>query len=131
MDHVSQGPQSRVLVVDDHEGDRITTAALLSDLYLVDTAKNGEAALAFLSNPITPYVCVCSDHTMGGGMNGIQLLRLLPPYIGKVLITGHSEVVEPGFFILIKPFSEEDLLRTVGAAVTSAKKKRSGAWRIP
>jgi len=65
--------EARLLVVDDEESLRITTAAILeNEGYVVDTASSGDEAVELLNN--TDYDLVLTDLHMEGG-DGLSVLN--------------------------------------------------------
>jgi PAS domain S-box-containing protein len=106
-----------VLLVDDEELVRLSTAAMLSDLgYVVAEAASAEEALGRLREGLEPDVLM-TDHLMGG-MNGADLARLVrSEHAGvKVLIlSGYAEAegVAPDIPRLNKPFREVELIESL------------------
>lgn len=85
--------KTRLLVVDDEKGIRNVLGITLADAgYVVDTAENGEEALALFrkKNP----AIVLTDIKMPG-MNGITLLKKIKkenPDAEVIMITGHGDM---------------------------------------
>jgi CheY-like chemotaxis protein len=102
-----------VLLVDDEELVRSTTAAMLFELgYQVAQAAAGEDALEMLNGGLCPALVV-SDHLMPG-MTGTDLLREVRrrcPSAQTLLISGFAEAegVAPDLPRLTKPFKQADL----------------------
>ena len=83
----------RVLVVDDEPNIRVTLARALEDMAQVDTAMNGEEALARIE--AGEYQVALLDLKMPG-MGGMEVLRRMAearPEIRFVIITAHGTVV--------------------------------------
>src|SRR5688572_8760325 len=92
MDNPADG-QVRILVVDDEESHRITTAAILEkDGYTVDTASSGDEAIALLKN--VDYDLILTDlHMEGGdGLTVLAQIRLQAPLTISVVLTGFASV---------------------------------------
>ncbi len=108
-----------VLLVDDEELVRATTADVLADLgYFVVEAASADEALRHLDRGLVPDVLV-TDHLMPG-MTGTQLARELSerrPGTRVLLVSGYAEVegVAPDLARLVKPFRREDLARSLAA----------------
>ncbi len=124
--------EGRILIVDDDPGARLTTAALLDDMFEVVTATSGAAALQILDG--REIDVVCTDYEMPG-MSGTDLLRRVFgrfPCVAGVLVTGHREFLaassslgrERVFDILIKPLDGEHVLRTITRAVGRSRVAR-------
>jgi CheY-like chemotaxis protein/anti-anti-sigma regulatory factor len=116
---------SRVLVVDDEESVRITTAAILEqEGYEVATAESGRDALASAAR--AHYDLVLTDLRMDD-MDGPTLLHELQarhPNVVTVVLTGYASIessidaLRQGVYdYLVKPCLVEDLKRTVRRAL--------------
>ena len=116
---------SRVLVVDDEESVRITTAAILEqEGYEVSTAESGREALASAAR--AHYDLVLTDLRMDD-MDGMTLLHELQarhPNVVTVVLTGYASIessidaLRQGVYdYLVKPCMVEDLKRTVRRAL--------------
>ena len=107
------GPTGTVLVVDDHDLVRLSTAEMLADLgYEVITAKSGEDAAELVAGGLVPDLVV-TDHLMPG-MSGVDLARLLQsrlPLVPVLLVSGYSDPagIPPGMACLTKPFRKAQL----------------------
>lgn len=115
----------RILIVDDEENVRVTTAAILEqDGYRVETAKNGGEALDKLSGG--SYNLVLTDLRMED-MDGAALLQEIHerhPSVVTVVLTGYASIessidaLRQGVYdYLVKPCVIEDLKRTVRRAL--------------
>jgi DNA-binding NtrC family response regulator len=120
--------ESRVLVVDDDAGVRRSVArSLRSSGYAVELAESAEDALDNLGACAWPPRLVISDIVMPG-MSGVALaehLRNIDAQIPIILITGYAGLhladhhVEE-FEVLEKPFTPDQLLARVAAAIGTA-----------
>ena len=121
----------RLLLVDDHEEVRSTTAALLKDLgHDVVEAANGADALKLLSDGDCEYDLMISDYAMPhlSGTEFLREARILCPGVGALIITGYAETDAvrdrpEGVEILLKPFTpsklEAALARAGGSRVVA------------
>jgi CheY-like chemotaxis protein len=110
-----RGPvrELRILLVDDHEEVRRTTAAVLEDFgHRVVEAANGSAALQALKNGDCNYDLMISDYAMPhlSGTDFIREARELCPGVPALIITGYAEADAisdrpDGVEILLKPFT--------------------------
>lgn len=122
----------RVLVVDDEENVRITTAAILEqDGYEVDTASDGQEAVDKIRHG--GFDLVLTDLRMEG-MDGNTLLNELcanHPHIVTVVLTGYASIessidaLRCGVYdYLIKPCVIDDLKMTVRRALEHQSQRR-------
>ena len=118
--------RNRILVVDDEESVRITTAAILEqEGYEVDMASDGSEALEKVEHGDS-FNLVLTDLRMDD-MDGSQLLNELHtrhPDIVTVVLTGYASIessidaLRQGVYdYLVKPCVVEDLKRTVRRAL--------------
>jgi PAS domain S-box-containing protein len=129
-----RGPRSRealrplrIVLVDDHDGVRATTAAMLADLgHQVIEAADGGELLSRLSD--APEACdlVISDYAMPhvSGAEVIRQARALRPGLPAIIITGYADTKSIGerpddVLVLSKPFTVEQLTGAMQAALTS------------
>jgi CheY-like chemotaxis protein len=102
----------RVLLVDDEELVRMSTAAMLIDLgYDIVEASSGEEALELLGQ--TPPDLLLTDHLMPG-INGVELAkeaRARIPSLPILIISGYAELegLAPELPRLTKPFRNSEL----------------------
>ena len=85
--------EARLLVVDDEESLRITTAAIFEkEGYIVDTASSGDEALELLTK--ADYDLVLTDlHMEGGdGLTVLNQIRRHSPLTISVVLTGFASV---------------------------------------
>jgi PAS domain S-box-containing protein len=102
-----------VLLVDDEELVRLSTADMLADLgYVVSEADSARAALRIIESD-APIDVVITDHLMAG-MSGVELAyesRKHRPDVPVLVISGFAEVkgIAPDLPRLSKPFRQADL----------------------
>lgn len=85
--------EGRLLVVDDEENLRITTAAILEkDGYVVDTAASGDEAISLVQD--FDYDLVLTDLHMenGDGLTVLSQIRRQSPLTISVVLTGFASV---------------------------------------
>lgn len=143
---VDVGGTARVLVVDDDPAIREALRALLEDAgYAVDEARDGEAALALLTErTIVPYV-VLTDHQMPR-LDGARMLRRIasdPALVARhayLLMTASNRHADPEVRrtlaaldapIIRKPFDLDEIVaavdtaaRRIGAMISYAKREQ-------
>jgi signal transduction histidine kinase len=117
--------EARLLVVDDEESLRITTAAIFEkEGYVVDTASSGDEAIALLNN--TDYDLVLTDlHMEGGdGLSVLNQIRRSAPLTISVVLTGFASVEsaiaalqEGAYDYLVKPCDIESMKHTIRRGV--------------
>lgn len=116
---------ARLMVVDDEESLRITTAAILEkEGYAVDVASSGNEAVALLAN--ADYDLVLTDLHMEGG-EGLMVLneiRRNAPLTISVVLTGFASVEsaiaalqEGAYDYLVKPCDIETMKHTIRRGV--------------
>ena len=116
---------TRLLVVDDEESLRITTAAIFEkEGYTVDTASSGDEAIALLKK--TNYDLVLTDlHMEGGeGLSVLNEIRRHSPLTISVVLTGFASVEsaiaalqEGAYDYLVKPCDIEKMKHTIRRGV--------------
>jgi CheY-like chemotaxis protein len=113
-----------VLLVDDEELVRASTADLLDDLgYQVIQAASADAALDRLREGAGPDILV-TDHLMPG-MTGAELAeaaRALRPDLPILIVTGYAESggIAADLPRLAKPFRREELAAALDAVLARA-----------
>lgn len=115
----------RLLVVDDEESLRITTAAILEkEGYAVDTAASGDEAIALLGQK--DYDLVLTDlHMEGGdGLSVLNQIRRHSPLTISVVLTGFASVEsaiaalqEGAYDYLVKPCDIDSMKHTIRRGV--------------
>lgn len=128
-EHVGATPtfpsEARLLVVDDEESLRITTAAILEkEGYVVHTASSGDEAIALLQN--LEYDLVLTDlHMEGGdGLSVLSQIRRQAPLTISVVLTGFASVEsaiaalqEGAYDYLVKPCDIDSMRHTIRRGV--------------
>jgi len=117
--------EARLLVVDDEESLRITTAAIFEkEGYIVDTASSGDEAINLLSK--ADYDLVLTDlHMEGGdGLSVLNQIRRHAPLTISVVLTGFASVEsaiaalqEGAYDYLVKPCDIESMKHTIRRGV--------------
>jgi len=116
----------KVLLVDDHEGVRQTTAALLRDLgHVVVEAADGDRVPALLeASDGGPCDLLISDYAMPhlSGTEVIRQAREASPGLAAIIITGYAESNSiskrpDDVQVLLKPFTPEQLNLAIASAV--------------
>ena len=117
--------EARLLVVDDEESLRITTAAIFEkEGYIVHTASSGDEAIALLVD--TDYDLVLTDlHMEGGdGLSVLNQIRSSAPLTISVVLTGFASVEsaiaalqEGAYDYLVKPCDIETMKHTIRRGV--------------
>lgn len=120
---------ARLLVVDDEENLRITTAAILEkEGYAVDTASSGNEAIALLAS--ADYDLVLTDLHMeaGEGLAVLNEIRRNAPLTISVVLTGFASVEsaiaalqEGAYDYLVKPCDIETMKHTIRRGVEHRK----------
>ena len=116
---LASGPRGTVLLVDDEELVRLSTADMLGELgYAVVEATSAEEALRLIAQGLRPDVLV-TDHLMPG-MSGADLARALRGggHAVKVLVvSGYAETdgLDSDLPRLTKPFRSADLAASLAA----------------
>jgi PAS domain S-box-containing protein len=116
----------RILLVDDHAGARVTTAALLQDLgHEVVEAADGPKMLDLLRAEPSAFDLIISDYAMPliSGSEGIRQAREISPDIPAILVTGYAEAASisgrpADVHILLKPFGADQFAAAIGNAMT-------------
>jgi len=117
--------EARLLVVDDEESLRITTAAIFEkEGYVVDTAATGDEAIGLLQDG--EYDLVLTDlHMEGGdGLSVLNQIRKHAPLTISVVLTGFASVEsaiaalqEGAYDYLIKPCDIDNMKHTIRRGV--------------
>jgi CheY-like chemotaxis protein len=106
-----------VLLVDDEELVRMSTADMLSELgFRVVGASSAQEALRRLDE-VTDFSLIVTDHLMPG-MTGLELVRTLKERgitVPALVVSGYAEVEDlaPDLALLVKPFRQADLAHQI------------------
>jgi CheY-like chemotaxis protein len=116
--------QARILLVDDDELVRASTASMLAELgYEVIEAQSGEAALATLSSGGEVSLLI-TDFMMPGisGPALIEKLRSRQPSLPALIITGYADPDGLSSYLprLAKPFRQNELAAKVASLLERA-----------
>jgi two-component system NtrC family response regulator len=124
-------PEGSVLVVDDEIGPRESLRMILHPLYEVQTATNGDEALARLQNQ--QFDLITLDMRMPGssGLDVLKQIRTMKSDVDVVIISGYmtpkntAEAKNWGAADVInKPFNVTEVMACVGKLVEQKKYKR-------
>ncbi len=121
-------PRLSVLLVDDHEGVRTTTAALLADLgHDVVEAGDGPGVLATVAEDPERWDLLVTDYAMPhvSGAEVIRQARALRPGLPAIIITGYADAGSiasrpSDVIVLSKPFTPRQLNVAIAAVVGAA-----------
>jgi len=114
-------PALRIMLVDDHDAVRETTAGMLRDLgHKVDAEGDGRAALRRLERDGADYDLIVTDYAMPviSGDEVLRQARRLRPDLPGIIISGYAEgsSMPPDLdqaIVLTKPFSIEQMDRAI------------------
>ena len=118
-----------LLLVDDEQQVRATTAEMLGDLgYAVIQSRSAEDAIVQISEGLRPDIVV-TDHLMPG-MTGADFARWLRgemPNLPVLIISGYADVddLAPDLPRLPKPFRQADLAAALAKAVNEIERRAS------
>jgi CheY-like chemotaxis protein len=118
----------KVLLVDDHDGVRTTTAALLEDLgHRVIEAGDGPEVLAILRDDPNCCDLLITDYAMPhvSGAEVIRQAREVRPGLPAVIITGYADAQSiarrpEDVLVLAKPFTPDQVVLALNAAAADA-----------
>jgi CheY-like chemotaxis protein len=116
--------RGHVLLVDDEDVVRMSTAGMLEDMgYAVAEAQSAEQALALLESGMQPDLLV-TDHLMPG-MSGADLARRvrdLRPSLPVLIVSGYADAdgIAPDLPRLAKPFRAAELAASLTAIRAAA-----------
>jgi PAS domain S-box-containing protein len=122
-----------ILLIDDHDEVRATTAEMLKDLgHQVVQASSGEEALGVLAQDGGSWDLVVSDYAMPN-LSGIELVRRARetrPDLPALIVTGYAEGETIGgdgmnIGVLFKPFSPEALSAAVNEVAAAGAERPS------
>jgi signal transduction histidine kinase len=116
----------RIVLVDDHEGVRAVTAAMLSELgHEVSAVRDGNSVVQRLSDGEQGWDLLITDYAMPT-ISGSELLRKAKqhaPHVKGLLITGYADPDSignrpAGIEVLGKPFTIDQLKAAIGRCVS-------------
>lgn len=136
----ASGGTETVLVVEDDDGVRETSVALLSDLgYRVLKAHDAQSAFAIVNSGIKIDL-LFTDVVMPGPMRSIELARkakALLPGMAVLYTSGYTEnsivhggKLDAGVELLSKPYTREALARKVRHVLANAQQHRIALERL-
>ncbi|MGZ8285758.1 MAG: response regulator [Allosphingosinicella sp.] len=125
---VSEGRSLRILLVDDHDAVRETTAGLLCDLgHEVETATDGPGLLRKLSAAPSDYDLIITDYAMPllSGADVLKQAREIRPGMPGIIISGYADscsIARHGHesAVLTKPFTLDQMRNAIGAVSGTA-----------
>jgi PAS domain S-box-containing protein len=124
----NQGKRNRarnILLVDDHDGVRATTAAMLEDLgHQVTTAADGQHVYKLMQGDHLKSIdFIISDYAMPlvSGSEVIRKLRAVKPGLPGIIISGYADKAAisgapEGVIVVSKPFTPSQLQDAIAAA---------------
>jgi signal transduction histidine kinase len=124
----AQGRPLRILLVDDHEAVRETTAGMLSDMgHSVETAADGPGLLQKLSAAPGQYDLIITDYAMPllSGADVLKQARKIRPGMPGIIISGYADsrsIARPASeaVVLTKPFTLDQMKTAIGAIGTGS-----------
>jgi PAS domain S-box-containing protein len=126
----------KVLLVDDHQGVRATTAALLEDLgHAVTQAGDGPEVLDLLKGDPDGFDLIISDYAMPhlSGAEVVRQARAIRPEMPAILMTGYADAGSisrrpEDVHVLAKPFTLEQMSAAIcGATPASGTRSKPAA----
>ncbi|HEY0104329.1 MAG TPA: PAS domain S-box protein [Brevundimonas sp.] len=125
---VASAPAGAVLLVDDEELVRLSTADMLVELgYEVIEADSADSALQMLQQGLRPGLLV-TDHLMPGltGADFARVAREMQPELAALVITGYAEVegLAPDLPRLTKPFNISELAASIASLTAASTRTR-------
>jgi signal transduction histidine kinase len=121
-------PPLRILLVDDHEAVRETTAGMLSDMgHEVEPAADGPAMLRKLEAAPAAYDLIVTDYAMPlvSGTDALKQAREIRPDMPGIIISGYADsrsmTDRPGeVVVLTKPFTLDQMRAAICTVVPAA-----------
>jgi PAS domain S-box-containing protein len=118
-----------IILVDDHEGVRATTAAMLEDLgHRVVEAGDGRELLDRLPDHIDACDLLVTDYAMPviSGADIIRRVRELRPELPAIIITGYADAESIGsrpddVIVIPKPFTPEQIAGAIATVTADGK----------
>lgn len=124
-------PALDIILADDHEGVRATTAAMLHDLgHKVTEAGGGAEVLSIIEAKPGAHQMLITDYAMPS-LSGVEVIRRARKLTGElpgIIITGYADTESIGnrpadVLVLAKPFTQDKLNK----AIRLAYSRRNGA----
>jgi signal transduction histidine kinase len=123
------GRPLRILLVDDHDAVRETTAGMLSDLgHEVECASDGPGLLRKLSASPAAYDLIITDYAMPllSGAEVLRQAREIRPGMPGIIISGYADsrsIADQGneSAVLTKPFTLDQMKSAIGAIGCTAR----------
>jgi PAS domain S-box-containing protein len=120
-DRLDGFPALAILLADDHDGVRATTAAMLEDMgHRVTEASGGGEVLAIIERSPEAHQLIITDYAMPSlsGVEVIRRARSLTAGLPGIIITGYADTDSianrPGdVLVLAKPFTQDQLNKTI------------------
>jgi PAS domain S-box-containing protein len=121
-----------ILLVDDHDGVRATTAGLLEDFgHRVTQAADGARVLDLIGDEMGGYDLIVTDYAMPrlSGTELVRQAREASPGIPAIIITGYADAQSiarrpDDVPVLAKPFGAEEMRVAIAAALASVTPPR-------
>ena len=121
LESLRHSKELKILLVDDHDEVRGTTAAVLTELgHRVTEAANGAEALAKMNNGKSDWDLLISDYAMPelSGTDLVRAMRKVQPDLPCLIITGYAEQDAVGgrpddVTVLSKPFTPAKLSEAI------------------
>jgi CheY-like chemotaxis protein len=118
-----EGRSLRILLVDDHDAVRETTAGMLCDMgHKVETACDGPGLLKLLGEAPADYDLIITDYAMPllSGAEVLKQAREIRPGMPGIIISGYADsrsIARPGreSVVLTKPFTLDQMKTAIGA----------------
>jgi signal transduction histidine kinase len=125
----AEGRPLRILLVDDHDAVRETTAGMLCDMgHKVETATDGPGLLRKLSAAPGEYDLIITDYAMPllSGSDVLKQAREIRPGMPGIIISGYADsrsIARHGHesVVLTKPFTLEQMKTAIGAVSPVAR----------
>ncbi|HEX8573845.1 MAG TPA: response regulator [Allosphingosinicella sp.] len=119
----------RILLVDDHEAVRETTAGMLTDMgHQVETAADGPGLLSKLRAAPADFDLIITDYAMPllSGADVLKQAREIRPGMPGIIISGYADsraIARPATesVILTKPFTLDQMKKAIGTVSNSAR----------
>jgi CheY-like chemotaxis protein len=114
----------RILLVDDHQSVRTTTAALLSDLgHEIEEASDGREALGIIERQADAFDLIITDYAMPlmSGTELIEKARQVRPDLPALIITGYADEQSiarrpEDVQVIAKPFTPDQMKNAISTA---------------